>query len=226
MRAPLAILLTLTAVAPAAGQVRVMGEIESAPVSAGEGTLLEVLSGTKLALTADLAHVVVLRVCGDGPALAVNVDVRAMLTRGDTTHNVALHTGDAVFVPSGRATSDGDRGAIDAAIDALAADGDEQDRASVLCLRALHAKQAAARVLAVRELCEVDPDHRCVLPTLRDAIADRDVTVVREAVTALGVLGPRARDAADALRELCDHEDAQVRARAKVALQQVSGERR
>ena len=60
------------------------------------------------------------------------------------------------------------------------------------------------------------------LPALRRALrAERDIRVLREVVTAVGTLGPAARDAAAELDRLSQHRDPQLRARAAAARRQL-----
>ncbi len=53
------------------------------------------------------------------------------------------------------------------------------------------------------------------------ALGDSDVVVAREAITALGMIGPAAKDAIPTLERLAEHEDRQIAERAKAALRQV-----
>lgn len=53
------------------------------------------------------------------------------------------------------------------------------------------------------------------------ALTDADPRVVREAITALGMMGPEAAAVAPKLEPLLDHADRQIAARAKVALRQI-----
>ena len=46
--------------------------------------------------------------------------------------------------------------------------------------------------------------------------------VVRETITALGMVGPTAKDAIPTLEKLTEHDDPQIAERAKAALRQVS----
>ena len=51
----------------------------------------------------------------------------------------------------------------------------------------------------------------------------QDPFVAREAVKALGMIGPAAKDAIPTLEKLTSHEDKQIVERAKAALRQVRG---
>ena len=53
------------------------------------------------------------------------------------------------------------------------------------------------------------------------ALWDEDIAVIREVVTALGMIGPEARDALPTLENLVEHEDRQIAARAKAALRRI-----
>ena len=57
---------------------------------------------------------------------------------------------------------------------------------------------------------------------MQTAINDDSLLVAREAVTALGMIGPAAKDAIPALEKLTDHKDKQIVERAKVALRQIT----
>ena len=54
-------------------------------------------------------------------------------------------------------------------------------------------------------------------------IGDADSCVSVEAITALGMIGPAAKDAIPTLEKLTEHEDPQIAERAKAALRQVRG---
>ena len=58
---------------------------------------------------------------------------------------------------------------------------------------------------------------------LLGAANDEDPVLVREAITALGMLGTEAKDAIPRLEILASHEDAQIAERAKAALRQIRG---
>ncbi|MCU0867774.1 MAG: HEAT repeat domain-containing protein [Planctomycetes bacterium] len=62
---------------------------------------------------------------------------------------------------------------------------------------------------------------RQALLALRVALEDGNPAVRREAITALGMLGPLAKDAEDKLRDLATSEDKQVAARAAASLRAV-----
>ncbi len=50
-----------------------------------------------------------------------------------------------------------------------------------------------------------------------------DVRIAREAITALGMIGPAAKAAIPTLEKLTQHADPQIAERAKAALRQVRG---
>ncbi len=54
-----------------------------------------------------------------------------------------------------------------------------------------------------------------------EAVSDSNPAVVREAITALGMIGPAAKDAIPTLEKLTEHEDKQIAERAKAALRQI-----
>ena len=66
-------------------------------------------------------------------------------------------------------------------------------------------------------------DSAAAVPDLVQATSDPIGAVVREAITALGMIGPAAKDAIPTLEALTEHEDPQPAARAKAALRQVRG---
>ena len=72
---------------------------------------------------------------------------------------------------------------------------------------------ACMGVLRAQESAKVD--------ALLDALDDPEPRVLAEVVTAVGVMGPRAKAAAKVLEQLVSHPDAQIRARAATALRQV-----
>ena len=60
-------------------------------------------------------------------------------------------------------------------------------------------------------------------PHLIEELVDEDMRVVQEAVTALGMIGPAAKDAIPTLKQLAEHADPQIAERAKAALRQMRG---
>ena len=61
------------------------------------------------------------------------------------------------------------------------------------------------------------------IPDLIEATEDGDIAVVREVTTALGIIGPAAKEAIPTLEKLTYHDDPQIAERAKAALRQVRG---
>ena len=63
------------------------------------------------------------------------------------------------------------------------------------------------------------------VPDLLAAISDEDedLRVIREAITAPDMVGPKAADAVPSLETLTQHEDRQIAARANAALRQIKG---
>ncbi len=62
------------------------------------------------------------------------------------------------------------------------------------------------------------------LPQLRSVLhRSGDAAVIRELITALGILGPAAKRSIPKLEKLSEHEDRQIAERAKAALRQVRG---
>ena len=80
------------------------------------------------------------------------------------------------------------------------------------------------RMLSCRALGQATEDPRAAVGVLRAALGDDSVFVVRDAVTALGNLGPIAANATPDLEKLADTDDKQLVARVRVALRQI-GER-
>ena len=60
-----------------------------------------------------------------------------------------------------------------------------------------------------------------ITPHLIEELEDRDMRVVQEAITALGMIGPAAKDAIPPLEKLTQHDDPQIVERANAALSQV-----
>ena len=79
----------------------------------------------------------------------------------------------------------------------------------------------AARRAAVGALHRYAEAAVAVLPELLGALLDEDQFVVREAITALGLIGPGAKDTIPDLEELTTNEDRQIAERARAALRQI-----
>ncbi len=69
--------------------------------------------------------------------------------------------------------------------------------------------------MATRVMGEQSVDF---IPELIKLTHDRNRLVAHEAITALGMIGPAAKDAIPTLEKLTDHEDTQISERAKAAL--------
>ena len=61
------------------------------------------------------------------------------------------------------------------------------------------------------------------VPELLSAADADNARLAREAITALGMIGPDAKEAIPALEKLTGHVDSQVDERAKAALRQIRG---
>ncbi len=61
------------------------------------------------------------------------------------------------------------------------------------------------------------------VPDLVKALDDPSLLVVREVITTLGIIGPFSKMALPRLEKLKEHEDRQIRERAKAVLRQVTG---
>ncbi len=64
------------------------------------------------------------------------------------------------------------------------------------------------------------------VPHFIEELVDEEMRVVQEAITALGMIGPAAKDAIPKLEKLTQHDDPQIAERAKAALRQVRGRKR
>ena len=71
------------------------------------------------------------------------------------------------------------------------------------------------------ELGRHGPQAAVAVPALVKGLEDKSLPVAREAVTALGMIGPSAKDAIPAMEKLVGHEDKQIRERQKAALRQI-----
>ena len=59
------------------------------------------------------------------------------------------------------------------------------------------------------------------MPHLIEELVDEDMRLVQETITALGMIGPAAKDAIPTLEKLAEHDDPQIAERAKAALRQI-----
>ena len=62
-----------------------------------------------------------------------------------------------------------------------------------------------------------------ITPHLAEQLTNKDVRVVQVAITALGMIGPAAKEAIPTLEKLMEHEDPHIVERAKAALRQIGG---
>ena len=104
------------------------------------------------------------------------------------------------------------------AIVSIAPDSDAAVSAH-LCL--VRHGDAVQRFLACRRLGQLQCDAARCGRALLEVLTDPNPYVVREALTALGMIGPAAKEAIPALEKLTNHEDKQIAERAKAALKQI-----
>lgn len=90
-----------------------------------------------------------------------------------------------------------------------------------LVFRLARAREAAARLAAAVALGELGEKSRDAVPALVVATADPSGEVAREAITALGMIGPGAADAILTLQALAGSDDEPMRRRAAAALRQI-----
>jgi HEAT repeat protein len=87
-------------------------------------------------------------------------------------------------------------------------------------VRTLHDPDSRMRKRAATKLGNAGAAEATVVPALIEALKDRDAGVRAEAILALARIGPAAREAEPALRELATNDrDATVRASAAKALE-------
>ena len=105
---------------------------------------------------------------------------------------------------------------------AMVSIGRDDPASSVAHAYRLGHQDAKVRLSAVKSLQSMrDPD---TVPTLVRTLEDPlDLVILREAITALGMIGPAAKDAIPTLEKLAEHHDPQIAERAKAALRQVRG---
>jgi hypothetical protein len=206
--------------------VAVHGEAAEQRVAFGKPTtVLEAMSRARTTTLADLEQVVIVRL-GPTALLTVVVDVRAMILTGNTTRNALLQHGDVLFVPRARRPARrSDADVVDEALDAiLAANATEGAKAVIWAHRLTHHADPDARALAALEVGKLGSAAAPVVAQLVQAL-EQDRRVAREAIVALGMIGPDAAAAIPALQKLTGHEDRQIRERAKATLRQVAGRR-
>ena len=184
--------------------VAFFGQVRQTQLEVGNNTtLLEALSRIELTDAADLRAVILVR--RDPAPVVVEVDLRRMILTGNTINNVVLRAGDLLWVPErGRQQNPRERSDVLEAIvfvDRLTHDPDPIRRAMA--------------ALAIGALGEA-----AVVPHLEQALG-QDPFVAREVVTALGMIGPAAKETIPALEKLAEHDDRQIAERAKAALRQI-----
>ena len=87
----------------------------------------------------------------------------------------------------------------------------------------LHEGDPETRVLAALILGQTPELATDALQHLLEELLDEDLRLVQEAITALGIIGPAAKDAIPTLEKFAEHEDPQIAERAKAALRQMRG---
>ncbi len=87
----------------------------------------------------------------------------------------------------------------------------------------LHEGDRVARNRHALMLGQMKSTATVVVPRLIEELGDQDTRLVQETITALGMIGPAARDAIPTLEKLTEHPDPQIAERAKAALRQVRG---
>ncbi len=85
----------------------------------------------------------------------------------------------------------------------------------------LHEGNHEERIHAALDLGQLQDLAEKIVPHLLEELTDEDVRVAREAITALGMIGPAAKEAIPTLEKLTEHDDRQIAERAKAALRQV-----
>ncbi len=87
----------------------------------------------------------------------------------------------------------------------------------------LHEGDSEARVHAALFLGQLQEIPGIVVPHLLAELPVGHPRLVQEIITALGMIGPAAKDAIPTLEKLTEHDDPQIAERAKAALRQVRG---
>ncbi len=87
----------------------------------------------------------------------------------------------------------------------------------------LHEGDSVSRNRHALILAQMKSAATVVVPRLIEELMDQDMRVVQETITALGMIGPAAKDAIPALEKLTEHDDRQIAERAKAALRQIRG---
>ena len=107
--------------------------------------------------------------------------------------------------------------------DALLLVAETQEESLLAHLYKLHEGDTTDRIRRALLLGQMKDLATDVTPHLIEELAEKDRRVVQEAITALGMIGPAAKDAIPTLEKLTEHEDPQIAQRAKAALRQVRG---
>ncbi len=106
--------------------------------------------------------------------------------------------------------------------DLLHSSGTEEERL-LGHLYYLHEGDAKTRIRTALVLAQMENLATEVVPHLIEELEGEDSRVVQEAITALGMIGPAAKEAIPTLEKLTEHDDPQIAQRAKAALRQVRG---
>lgn len=197
-----------------------LGETRSAECALTKDlTVFEVMARGGWQPAADISNVVMVRFT-DGALLVMRVDIRKMITTGRMEENLVVRDGDIVFVPKRDEAKDKD--IVDVALLAVVAARklETSQRALIAGYRLLHGAKVEAQVQLAMQLGQMGKGAAAAVPDLLKALA-LDARVAREAVTALGMIGPAAKDTVPALRELAHSKDEQLRVRAAAALRQI-----
>jgi hypothetical protein len=110
------------------------------------------------------------------------------------------------------------RFALSRCVDRLGAD--LEDRAIAL-IHLLHAPETAERVMAIYTFAGLPGFTQAKVLHFRSLLRSKEPMVLREAITALALLGAEAESAVPQLEELAEHEERQIAARAAAALRQI-----
>ena len=102
------------------------------------------------------------------------------------------------------------------------APSDPDSSAAYGCLTAYHHDPRVRSKAALQAANLANGSDACV-PFLLHALGDDHLSVLEEVLTALGMIGPSAREAAARLEQLAEHDNSQIAARAKAALRQIRG---
>ncbi len=96
------------------------------------------------------------------------------------------------------------------------------DLSSETCFEALQSRHYVARVAALRTLSRMGREVEQLIPTFIATLEDPNSGLRDVAAEALGAIGPRARAAIPALREILTARDAFVRNAAQRALARIN----